>query len=201
VLCTSSTISQTRSLTWCDHRISHIRINSERIFRASFIARNHLSRGITHRAASSSCGIIDRTVSSVARHRHCAALFNARYHHRAVFSIDRHRHRAALSIAQYHHRAVSSIVRHSPSHGIIIARYYHRAVSSIARHRHRRQNSRPGDLLRPKIRAVRPHSNVRQGTETTRPHAAQDRWVTFPTGPGVLCGPHDARANPGPAAG
>jgi hypothetical protein len=133
VLCTSSTNTQTRSLTWCVHRISHRDINSDRILRASFIARHHTSRGIfhcvvfssrgiiaassssgiIHRTASSSCGILYRAASS------SCALSIARYHHRAVSSIARHRHRAALSIARYHHRTVSSIARYHPSRGII----------------------------------------------------------------------------------
>jgi hypothetical protein len=108
VLCTSSTNTQTRSLTWCVHRISHQDVNPDRIFRSSFIARSHPSRGITHRAvssfepfsyraassprgilhraaSSSSCGIIRRTVSSSRGIIHHAAsssrgIIMARYH-------------------------------------------------------------------------------------------------------------------------
>jgi hypothetical protein len=125
VLCTSLISTQTRSLTWCVHRISHRDINSDRLFGALFNARNHPSRGITHRA-----------VSSIALYSHRAVLSIARYHHRAVSSIARHRHRAGLSIARYHHRAVSSIARHRHRAGLSIAWYYHRAVSSIARYHH-----------------------------------------------------------------
>jgi hypothetical protein len=125
VLCTSSTNTQTRSLTWCVHRISHRDINPDRIFRASFTARNHPSRGITHRA-----------VSSIASYSHRTASSSRGMLHRAVFSIARHRHRAALFIARYHNRAVSTIARHLHRAALSIARHLHLAVSSIARYRH-----------------------------------------------------------------
>jgi hypothetical protein len=153
VLCTPSTNTQTRSLTWCVHRISHRDINPDRIFRASFIARHHTSRGIVHCvvsssrgiiAASSSSGIIHRTASSsrgilyrAASYR--AALFIARHHHRAVFSIALHRivrHYPShgIVIARYSLSRGIVIVRHYPSHGIIIARYSLSRGIVIVRH-------------------------------------------------------------------
>jgi hypothetical protein len=126
VLCTSSTNTQTRSLTWCVHRISHRDINSDRILRASFIARHHTSRGIFHCVVFSSRGIIAASSSSGIIHRTASSSCGILY--RAASSS------CALSIARYHHRAASSScgIIHctvSSSHSII-----HRSVSSISRY-------------------------------------------------------------------
>jgi hypothetical protein len=123
--------TQTRSRTWCVHRISHRDINPDRIFRASFIARNHSSRGIIHRAAQRIARNCHRAVFSIARYYHRAALSIARYRHRAELSIARHRHRAVFSIARHRHRTAS----HSIIHGTASRGITHRTAShGIARH-------------------------------------------------------------------
>jgi hypothetical protein len=137
VLCTFSTNTQTRSLTWCVHRISHLDINPDRTFRASLIARTHPSRGITHRA-----------VSSIARYSHRAASSLRGIIHRAAsssrgFVIVRHRHRAVSSLCGIIHRTVSS------SRGIL-----HRAASSLCGIIHRTVSSSRGIIHRAASRGI-----------------------------------------------
>jgi hypothetical protein len=105
VLCASSACTQTRSLSWCVHRIAHRDLNPDWNFRASSIARYSPSRGIIIVRHSLSCGILHRAAFSIARHSTSCGIL-----HRAVFYIVRH-----STLCGILHRAVYSITRHYPS--------------------------------------------------------------------------------------
>jgi hypothetical protein len=97
---------------------------------ATSSSSGNTSRGIiialySHRAASSSCGIIHRTAFSsrgiiIARYSLSRGIIIARYSLLRGIIIARHCYRTALSIA-----------RHHPSHGIIIVRYHHQQATSF----------------------------------------------------------------------
>jgi hypothetical protein len=102
VIYTSSTNTQARSLTWCVHRISHRDINPDRIFGASFIARNHPSRRIMHRA-----------VSCIASYSHRAASSSRGILHRAASSS------CGIVIARYHPSTNNKVLYIGPLAGLV----------------------------------------------------------------------------------